>query len=183
MATKKTTKKTTKKQKTYGFSLNRALGITQMKAEFARKTGIPTTKAGMQRKFDRIVTKSLFAKRGILFWAGVILFFPITVPICLVKNHKLKKQQYFEAIESYYLEQFPQDVLENSDKKTVLFQAEQFKQYFDAQKMPKACKQYYVDKYNTIINFIGPVEEDNSYQPQSNDAISINDTVNTTDCQ
>lgn len=168
MATKKTTKKSTKTQNNYGFSINRALGITQMKQEFARKTGIPTTKAGMQRKFDRIVTKSLFANRGLLFWAGVILFFPITVPICLVKNHKQKKLQYFEAIESYYLEQFPQDFLENSDKQTVLFQANQFKQYFDAQKMPKACKQYYLEKYNSILNFIAPIEEIDDQQQKEN---------------
>lgn len=152
MATNKKT--TTKKRKTYGFSINRALGITQMKADFARKTGIPTTKAGIQRKFDRIVTKSLFAKRGLFFWVGFILFFPITIPVTLVKNHNLKKQQFMEAIESYYIEQFPQDFLENSDRQTVLFQAEQFKQYFDAQKMPKACKTYYIEKYNSIVEFI-----------------------------
>ncbi len=159
MATKKTTKKTTSKPKTYGFSINRALGITQMKTAFARKTGIPTTKAGMQRKFDRIVTKSLFAKRGIFFWVGFILFFPITIPIYLVKNHKQKKEQFFEAIEKYYVKQFPQDFLEKSDRETVLFQAEQFKQYFDTYKMPKACKQYYLEKYNNIILFVDTIEK------------------------
>lgn len=180
MATKKKTtskkKTTTKRRRTSGYSLNRALGITQMKAEFARKTGIPTTKAGMQRKFDRIVTKSLFAKRGLFFWVGFILFFPITIPVTLVKNHNLKKQQFMEAIESYYLEQFPQDFLEDSDKQTVLFQAEQFKQYFDAQKMPKACKKYYLEKYNSILEFIGPVsfdENEENFQPEADDNVDI----------
>lgn len=32
------------------FSLKRALGITQLKRKIAKKTGIPTTKSGIQRK-------------------------------------------------------------------------------------------------------------------------------------
>ena len=59
-----------------------------------------------------------------------------------------------QAIESYYLEQFSIEFLEKSDRATVLFQAEQFKQYFDAQKMPKACNAYYLEKYNDILTFI-----------------------------
>jgi hypothetical protein len=42
------------------FSWKRALGITGAKQRFARQTGIPTTKQGMQRK----VGASLF---GLLF--------------------------------------------------------------------------------------------------------------------
>lgn len=38
------------------FSMNRALGITSAKRKFAKATGIPTTKAGMQRKVGRAVT-------------------------------------------------------------------------------------------------------------------------------
>lgn len=37
------------------FSWKRALGITQAKQKFARKTGIPTTKAGLQRKVGKAV--------------------------------------------------------------------------------------------------------------------------------
>lgn len=37
------------------FSWKRALGITQAKQKFARKTGIPTTKAGLERKVGRAV--------------------------------------------------------------------------------------------------------------------------------
>lgn len=35
------------------FSWKRALGITKAKQQFARKTGIPTTKSGMQRKVGK----------------------------------------------------------------------------------------------------------------------------------
>ena len=37
------------------FSWKRALGITAAKQKFARKTGIPTTKAGLERKIGRAV--------------------------------------------------------------------------------------------------------------------------------
>lgn len=37
------------------FSWKRALGVTKAKQKFARKTGIPTTKAGMQRKVGKAV--------------------------------------------------------------------------------------------------------------------------------
>ncbi|MCH5206096.1 MAG: hypothetical protein J1F09_04025 [Oscillospiraceae bacterium] len=37
------------------FSWKRALGITAAKQKFARKTGIPTTKAGLERKVGRAV--------------------------------------------------------------------------------------------------------------------------------
>ena len=38
------------------FSLNRALGITSAKRKVAKATGIPTTKAGRQRKAGKILT-------------------------------------------------------------------------------------------------------------------------------
>lgn len=44
------------------FSLNRALGITQAKQKFARETGIPTSKAGLERKIDKMLLKALFGK-------------------------------------------------------------------------------------------------------------------------
>ncbi len=37
------------------FSWKRALGITQAKQKFARKTGIPTTKSGLERKVGKAV--------------------------------------------------------------------------------------------------------------------------------
>ena len=41
------------------FSWKRAFGITQAKQKFARKTGIPTTKAGLERKVGKAVMDML----------------------------------------------------------------------------------------------------------------------------
>ena len=45
------------------FSWKRALGITQAKQKFARATGIPTTKAGVERKIGNIILKALLGKK------------------------------------------------------------------------------------------------------------------------
>lgn len=45
------------------FSLKRALGITLAKQQIARKTGIPTSKAGLERKIGSIVLKALFGRK------------------------------------------------------------------------------------------------------------------------
>ena len=45
------------------FSLNRALGITQAKQKFARETGIPTSKAGLERKIGKMVINAIFGKK------------------------------------------------------------------------------------------------------------------------
>lgn len=37
------------------FSWKRALGITKMKRKISKATGIPTTKAGRQRKLDKLL--------------------------------------------------------------------------------------------------------------------------------
>jgi hypothetical protein len=39
-----------------GFSWKRALGVTRAKARLSRKTGIPLTRSGRQRKVGRAVT-------------------------------------------------------------------------------------------------------------------------------
>lgn len=44
------------------FSFNRALGITQAKQKFARETGIPTSKAGLERKIGNTILKMIFGK-------------------------------------------------------------------------------------------------------------------------
>ena len=44
------------------FSWKRALGITQTKQQISRKTGIPTTKAGMERKIGNALLKALLGK-------------------------------------------------------------------------------------------------------------------------
>ena len=44
------------------FSWKRALGITQAKREFTKSTGIPTTKAGVERKLGSAILKAIFGK-------------------------------------------------------------------------------------------------------------------------
>ena len=44
------------------FSCKRAVGISQVKREIAKKTGIPTTKAGLERKIGNAIVKTLFGK-------------------------------------------------------------------------------------------------------------------------
>jgi hypothetical protein len=45
------------------FSLKRALGITQAKQKIAKATGIPTSKAGLERKIGNVIIKTLFSKK------------------------------------------------------------------------------------------------------------------------
>lgn len=45
------------------FSLKRALGITQVKQKIAKATGIPTSKAGLERKIGNVIMKALFGKK------------------------------------------------------------------------------------------------------------------------
>lgn len=51
--------------KKYGFSFSwkRALGITSVKQKFARTTGVPTTKAGLERKVGNTILKILFGRK------------------------------------------------------------------------------------------------------------------------
>ena len=44
------------------FSWKRALGSTQVKREISKKTGIPMTKAGLERKIGNAIIKSIFGK-------------------------------------------------------------------------------------------------------------------------
>lgn len=44
------------------FSLKRALGITKLKRTIAAKTGIPTTRGGIERKIGSTILKILFKK-------------------------------------------------------------------------------------------------------------------------
>lgn len=45
------------------FSWNRMLGITQAKQKIARKTGIPMSKAGIERKMGSSVIKFLLGRK------------------------------------------------------------------------------------------------------------------------
>ncbi len=47
----------------FSFSLKRALGITQAKQRFARQTGIPTSKAGLERKIGSSILKLIFGRK------------------------------------------------------------------------------------------------------------------------
>ena len=59
------------------FSWKRALGITRAKQQFARKTGIPTSRAGLERKVGR-------AMLGGCLTYVLIPVILITIVICLV---------------------------------------------------------------------------------------------------
>lgn len=45
------------------FSLKRAVGISGLKVKVARKTGIPTTKQGLERKVGQTVISSITGKK------------------------------------------------------------------------------------------------------------------------
>ena len=45
------------------FSLKRALGVTAVKQKIAKKTGIPLTKQGVERKVGGAIIKALTGKK------------------------------------------------------------------------------------------------------------------------
>lgn len=45
------------------FSLKRAVGITAVKQKIAKKTGIPLTKQGLERKIGGAIMKAIFGKK------------------------------------------------------------------------------------------------------------------------
>ena len=45
------------------FSLKRAIGISGLKNKVARKTGIPTTRQGLERKVGHVVISAITGKR------------------------------------------------------------------------------------------------------------------------
>jgi hypothetical protein len=45
------------------FSWKRALGITRLRQNIVRATGIPTSKAGVERKIGGAILKMLFGKK------------------------------------------------------------------------------------------------------------------------
>ena len=61
------------------FSWRRALGVTSAKRKIARMTGIPTSRAGRQRKIGRIVTG-----KGCLIHVLCILFIAVYALITLL---------------------------------------------------------------------------------------------------
>jgi hypothetical protein len=53
-----------------GFSWKRFIGITRVKQNFARKTGIPTTRSGLERKIGGM----LLGKGCLVIIFGLIIF-------------------------------------------------------------------------------------------------------------
>jgi hypothetical protein len=47
----------------FSFSLKRLLGITSAKQSFARKTGVPTSKSGIERKIGSFILQLIFGKK------------------------------------------------------------------------------------------------------------------------
>lgn len=47
----------------FSFSLKRALGITAVKQKISKKTGVPLTKMGLERKIGGAVLKALTGKK------------------------------------------------------------------------------------------------------------------------
>lgn len=47
----------------FSFSWKRALGITAAKQKFARQTGIPSSKSGLERKLGSIIINFLFGRK------------------------------------------------------------------------------------------------------------------------
>ena len=47
----------------FSFSLKRYLGITGVKQQIAKATGVPTTRGGLERKIGNVVIKAIFGKR------------------------------------------------------------------------------------------------------------------------
>ena len=45
------------------FSMKRLLGITGLRSSIAQKTGIPTTKGGLERKIGGQILKAIFGKK------------------------------------------------------------------------------------------------------------------------
>ena len=47
----------------FSFSWKRALGITRLRQNIARKTGVPTSKSGVERKIGSAILNLLFGKK------------------------------------------------------------------------------------------------------------------------
>ena len=64
------------RRKTYGFSMKRLTGVTDVKRKVAKTTGIPTTKQGRRNKARRIATGGgclISIMIPILFFTAVIV--------------------------------------------------------------------------------------------------------------
>ena len=83
----------------FSFSWKRALGITAAKQRFARSTGIPTTKAGLERKIGGWVLSSLITS--------------IVVSAYIAHKEKSMKKDYSSFISS----DDPSSILSDNENK------------------------------------------------------------------
>lgn len=60
-------------KKTYGFSMKRLTGVTDVKKKISKATGIPTTKQGRRNKTRRLATGGGCLVSIILLAIGIIL--------------------------------------------------------------------------------------------------------------
>jgi len=63
-----------------GFSWKRLVGISRVKSNISRKTGIPLTRSGRNQKIGRIVTKGCFGSMLLLLSFGLAI---VIVFVCL----------------------------------------------------------------------------------------------------
>lgn len=47
----------------FSFSWKRAIGLSGLRSSIAQKTGIPTTKGGLERKLGAIILRFIFGKK------------------------------------------------------------------------------------------------------------------------
>lgn len=73
------------------FSWKRALGVTRARQRFARKTGIPTTRSGMQRKVGRMMGVGRGAGCGCVAAVEMLiaLFLTLTLLTLPYESHEL----------------------------------------------------------------------------------------------
>ena len=58
---------------TVNFSAKRAFGVTRAKQRFARSTGLPTTRAGRQRKIGAMVSSPRLIGIGLIILVALII--------------------------------------------------------------------------------------------------------------
>lgn len=61
-----------------GFSWKRFLGISRVKSNISRKTGIPLTRSGRNQKIGRMVTK------GCMGTLSIFILFPVFVLLLIL---------------------------------------------------------------------------------------------------
>lgn len=121
------------------FSWKRLLGISALRGNIARATGIPTTRNGMERKLGAYVLSGC----GVVFL--VVIAFSVSVLIGTFTNGQKDKNR-IEA--ERQIQQYQQSVMPDIPQQTYQPQAQQ--QYYPPQQtyQPPAQEQYYPQQQN-----------------------------------